>query len=164
MIYDYEISENGCWIWIGKISGRGYGSFPIGKINYAAHRIFYEQAKGEVPDGMVLDHLCRNIRCVNPNHLEPVTMKENTLRGIGPTALNAVKTHCPKGHPYNGGNLRFRRGRRHCNACDTEHKQAYRDRLIKKPRPMPERRSEIAREAAEARWRKYYALAPEQDK
>jgi hypothetical protein len=128
MIYGYEVNENGCWIWIGKISGRGYGSFPVGKTNYAAHRISYEQVNGEIPDGLVLDHLCRDIKCVNPDHLEPVPVKENTLRGIGPTAVNAVKTHCSKGHPYNEDNLRVRRGRRYCNACDTEHKLAHRRR------------------------------------
>jgi hypothetical protein len=161
---EYAVNANGCWVWLGKITGRGYGAIPVGKTNHVAHRVFYERANGVIPDGLVLDHLCRNIRCVNPDHLEPVTSKENTLRGIGPTAINAMKTHCPKGHLYSDGNLRLRRDRRYCMACDTEHKQAYRDRLIKKPRPMPERRSEIAREAAQARWRKYYALAPEQEK
>jgi hypothetical protein len=164
MIYDYEVDENGCWIWLGKISGRGYGSFPVGKMNYAAHRIYYEKAKGEIPEGLVLDHLCRNIKCVNPDHLEPVPARENTLRGVGPTAINARKTHCPKGHPYDDDNLKINRGRRHCKICDAAHKLNYSRTKRKKPPVPPERRSEIARNAAKNRWPKLAALAPEQDK
>ena len=122
---EYAVNPTGCWMWLGKLTGRGYGAIPRDGLNHAAHRVYYERAIGQIPAGMVLDHLCRNIRCVNPAHLEPVTMKENTLRGIGPTAINAVKTFCPKGHPYNEENLRFRRGRRYCNACDYQHKRTY---------------------------------------
>lgn len=66
---------------------------------------------------MVLDHLCRNTRCVNPKHLEAVTQKENILRGIGISAQNAVKTHCWRGHPFKESNMFIYKNQRHCLAC-----------------------------------------------
>lgn len=63
-----------------------------------AHRAVYEHLRGPIPVGLELDHLCRNTRCVNPAHLEPVTHRENALRGVGVSAINAAKTHCKYGH------------------------------------------------------------------
>lgn len=99
--------ESDCWIWIGGIStNTKYGVFWLDGKSMAAHRVSYELYKGKIPTGLQIDHLCRNRACVNPDHLEPVTCKENLLRG---ETLNA-RTHCPKGHPRTEDNLR--KGRR----------------------------------------------------
>ena len=91
---------DGCWLWQGAITDRGYGCFRNREGKYrGAHRFSYEEHVGPIPDGLVLDHLCRVRNCVNPDHLEPVTAKTNSQRGLG-GRNNAVKTHCPAGHPY----------------------------------------------------------------
>lgn len=125
---------NGCIEWIGGLNGVGYGQFYEGRTNLDqtgktyAHRWSYEHFVGPIPDGMHLDHLCRNRRCVNPQHLEPVTCRENLLRGTGASARNAIKTHCPAGHPYEGDNLYFHpiRKQRICRACGRLRAQRYR--------------------------------------
>ena len=84
-----------------------------------AHRVAYEKAYGPIPEGLVIDHLCRNGLCVNPEHLEAVTRKENILRGEGACAQNARKTHCKRGHELIPENLIERSdGRRDCLLCD----------------------------------------------
>lgn len=109
---------SGCWLWLGETAGKGYGRFRKRK----AYRFSYEQAKGAIPDGLVIDHLCRNKLCVNPDHLEAVTSKENTLRGTGPTSVNARRTHCTHGHPFDEKNtiIKLRQGKRHrsCRQCE----------------------------------------------
>ncbi|MEU6204615.1 HNH endonuclease signature motif containing protein [Micromonospora musae] len=88
-----------------------------------AHRAAYYLFVGEVAEGLELDHLCRQRRCVNPNHLEPVTGRENVLRGVGLTAKNATKTHCPRGHELAPGNLvpsQLKRGYRSCLRCSRD--------------------------------------------
>src|SRR5690554_6462185 len=89
-----------CWLWIGKINNRGYGLFYLDRRMQAAHRAAYQLLVGPIPDGLDLDHTCRVRRCVNPDHLEPVTHRENLLRGASFAAVNAAKTHCPHGHEY----------------------------------------------------------------
>lgn len=87
----------------------------------------YELTKGPVPEGLILDHLCRNPSCINPDHLEPVTYQVNVLRGIGPCAINATKTHCPQGHAYAGRNLFVNlKGERICRKCSAKHQRQYR--------------------------------------
>lgn len=91
-----------CWIWIGA-TRRGYGYLrtgPRGSGTVQAHRLAYETLVGAIPVGLVLDHLCRVRRCVRPDHLEPVTLETNILRGTGWAARNAAKTKCPRGHLY----------------------------------------------------------------
>jgi hypothetical protein len=110
-----------CWLWTGA-TDRGYPrvAYPLGVERSArAHRVVYELLVGKIPKGKYLDHLCRVRRCVNPDHLEPVTARENTLRSpISPAALNSLKTHCPRGHEYAGDNLGvYRQGSRYCRAC-----------------------------------------------
>lgn len=113
--------ETGCHNWTGALSTSGYGGVAIGghaSKKVAAHRLAYELSKGAIPDGLVIDHLCRNKRCCNPDHLEAVTSRENTLRGESFAAAHAKRTHCPANHPYDEQNTRRdNRGRRHCIAC-----------------------------------------------
>lgn len=89
----HTIPESGCWVWTAGISHRGYGLYR-GK---RAHRVAWEQANGPIPDGMVLDHVCRVRCCVNPNHLRVVSVSENvTTNSESPSALNKRKTGCPR--------------------------------------------------------------------
>lgn len=92
--------EDGCWIWQGRIYDNGYGNFGLNKKYTTAHRFSYQHFKGKIPKGKVIDHLCRNKTCVNPEHLEAVSIKENVLRGSGIAAKNAKKTHCKRGHEF----------------------------------------------------------------
>lgn len=108
---------SGCWLWTNRITTGGYGSFTLDGYPFPAHRASYEVFVGPIPEGMELDHLCRNRACINPDHLEPVTRRENALRGLSPVSANARKTHCPKGHAYDEANTYIWRGSRHCIAC-----------------------------------------------
>lgn len=103
---------DGCWEWIGFHDRLGYARIQVGRSGWMAHRIAYETFIGPIPDGLELDHLCRNRGCVNPTHLEPVTHLENMRRG-----LHANKTQCPRGHPYDAENTLHRDGRRWCRIC-----------------------------------------------
>lgn len=120
-----------CWLWTAHKANGGYGTFYFDKKLRSVHRLSYEWARGPIPDGLTIDHLCRNPSCVNPDHLEPVTMRENTLRSEGPTAINARKTHCPNGHAYDESNT-YRceslPNWRYCRACNNEAGRRYRAR------------------------------------
>lgn len=115
--------EGGCIIWAGYIHPQGYGKVHIGNHKQrSAHVVEWEKVNGPKPAGMVLDHLCRNRACVNLAHLELVTSVENVMRGFGPTAINARKTHCKHGHELAGSNLQTdHRGNRKCKQCQTAH-------------------------------------------
>jgi hypothetical protein len=107
-----------CWEWIAYRDRHGYGRFNIDRIPELAHRVSYRLLQGEIPNGMTLDHLCRNRACVNPAHLEPVSRGENVLRGMSGPAQNARKTHCKYGHAFTPENTyRMADGRRVCIAC-----------------------------------------------
>lgn len=113
---------DGCWIWDGCLNSWGYGRFNVGEEYVAAHRFAYTQFKGPIPDGLTIDHLCRNRNCVNPNHLEAVTVKVNVLRGNTIQALNASKTHCKRGHEFTPENTYNQPGGgRMCKACHRMH-------------------------------------------
>jgi HNH endonuclease len=111
--------EGDCWIWTGSACTGGYGHLRLGgwrhyrpRQTILVHRLSYELHKGSIPDGLTIDHLCRQRRCFNPNHLDAVTMRENTMRSDAVTAVHARKTHCPAGHPYV-----LISGRRSCRIC-----------------------------------------------
>lgn len=121
-----------CWSWRAATDLHGYGVFAVGTHcrRAAAHRVAYGLLVSEIPAGLELDHLCRNPNCVNPVHLEPVTHRENMLRGKTVGAANAVKTHCKYGHLFDEANTHVKRsGKRDCRACGRIRAQAKRDRL-----------------------------------
>lgn len=111
----YQPSQSECWQWTAGVDWYGYGRFRVGARTLRAHRVAYERIVGP---NLTLDHSCRNPGCVNPLHLEPVTMRENTLRGGCPAAINARRTICSRGHSLSGDNLLIARdGRRKCAEC-----------------------------------------------
>lgn len=121
---------SGCWEWMGHIAGHGYGRITSGRrpaTPLYAHRVSYEINVGTIPDEFTIDHLCRNRSCVNPAHLEVVTMGTNTLRGEGPTAENKRKSNCQNDHALAGENLIVdKRGYRKCRTCRDVYMRAYR--------------------------------------
>lgn len=122
---------SGCWEWTGGRDGAGYGRLRIGKEFYGAHRAAYEMIRGPIPDGLSLDHLCRNPLCVNPAHLEPVTHQENVKRGKHPS-----RTHCLHGHertPENTYVIKRGNGRvmKNCRVCALERYKNRRESMSK---------------------------------
>lgn len=111
-----------CWEWIGSRDRPGYGRFWLGNRYIRAHRFAYKTVRGYLPRRLVTDHLCRNASCVNPDHLEMVLQRVNVHRGIGPSAVNVKKTHCPRGHVYDKTR---KNGRRSCSKCDRAHDLRY---------------------------------------
>lgn len=106
-----------CWLWIAALNDDGYGVFD----DWLAHRWYYDYLTSNLPDYLVLDHLCRNRSCVNYDHLELVTAQVNMSRGIGLAAINAAKTHCINGHPFDLFNTYLRPdGDRDCRQCGSE--------------------------------------------
>lgn len=114
----------GCWIWIGATTKGGYGVMNVGGRMTCAHRASYETSVGPIAQGLTIDHLCRFPPCVNPAHLEAVTMAENNRRGFSRSAMQARQTNCPKcGGDYTSYQT-LRRGRtvnyRRCLHCNRE--------------------------------------------
>lgn len=108
-----EMQGDGCWIWRGAVNSSGYGEVRVGEVQRRAHRVMFEFFYGPIPNDLTVDHLCRVPQCVNPLHMELVTVRENIRRGG-----NAAKTHCRKGHPLSGLNLYVTPdGRRKCRTC-----------------------------------------------
>jgi hypothetical protein len=114
-----------CWIWRGTTNADGYGAIRIKNARLPAHRFVYEVMVGPIPDGLHLDHVwargCTSRSCVNPAHLEPVTLVENVMRGNGVGAVNARKTTCPQGHEYDKVWVdAIGRASRQCSTCQRE--------------------------------------------
>lgn len=162
-------APSGCIEWTADMSNSGYGRFWIGpeKGNKAlAHRWSYEYHVGPIPEGLVIDHLCRNRVCVNPEHLEPVTASENVRRGVSGERIKAsaaARTHCRRGHEYTEDSIGRRPSRpseRICLECRViarkadyqANRQRYIDKAAEWRRDNPERYREQARQGA-ARYR-----------
>lgn len=124
--------SDGCWNWRGATSPDGYGILLVARETVYMPRYSWELANGPMPSGLEPDHLCRNHACVNPNHLEPVTHKENVLRGGSPAAINARKTHCIRGHEYTTENTYIipSTGGRSCRECIAMHAASRRARAV----------------------------------
>lgn len=137
-------NTNGCMLWLAsRTTTGGYGCFGVAGKTRRAHRVAYELTFGPIPNGLVVDHLCRVRHCVNPDHLEVVTQAENHRRGVphpasllssaahlgglATGALSRAKTHCPQGHPYSEENTYVApKGDRRCRACAKAHRTAHR--------------------------------------
>lgn len=124
-----------CWTWQGRLLGAG--KYPVvwypekstwANGDYPAHKKAWEDINGPMPEGLVPDHLCSIHTCVRPDHIEAVTQQENTLRGEGPAARNATKTHCPQSHPYDDENTYITTaGDRRCRACQRAYRKKRRE-------------------------------------
>lgn len=117
-----KTAPNGCWLWTGT-KARGYGTFRIMGVSYRAARLSYEWARGPIPAGLTVDHLCRVIACVNPSHLEAVSIQENIRRA------NAVRFDCRNGHPYTEASTYRYRGHRMCRICHATNERQRKARL-----------------------------------
>lgn len=112
--------DSECWEWIASISTPGYGQISEGGRkgrNLGAHRVSYELYKGKIPNDLVVDHICRNRRCVNPNHLRLITRVENVMIGDTICAKKLAATHCSNGHEYTQNNIYLYNNHRHCREC-----------------------------------------------
>lgn len=130
-----RFAQSGCWEWLGPLSEDGYAMLK----HTQGHRKIYELLIGPIPGGLTLDHLCRVRSCINPGHLEPVTVRENNLRGVGPSAVNAGKTECVNGHPFNASNTYVYVGRSGSpeRACIECRRQAVRRHRAKRKVAQP---------------------------
>jgi SAM-dependent methyltransferase len=122
---DQSGGPDACWLWLARTSKGGYGRFELaGDRTVSAHQVAYALVKGQLAEGLTIDHTCRNPTCVNPAHLEPKTFRDNVLSGENPCARNARKTHCPQGHAYDPDNTYRRRdASRTCRACRAQQKR-----------------------------------------
>lgn len=113
---------DGCWEWQGALSA-GYGSYRRQTETRLAHRRAYEDLVGPIPEDLQLDHLCRNPRCVNPSHLEPVTSRENTVRGTNPNMVRHLAATCPKGHNKAEHRYVSPKGVGYCRICRADYRR-----------------------------------------
>ena len=126
--------DGGCLCWTGRLDRDGYGRVDAGEVRgRLAHRVSWVASTGtDIPPGMVVDHLCRNTRCVRPSHLDIVSQGENVKRGESFSAKHSAKTRCPRGHVLTGTNLvpsALRQGSRSCLTCANERRKARGDAI-----------------------------------
>lgn len=111
-------APGGCWQWTGYLMPNGYARISVNGERQYAHRVAYEAVLGPIPDGLVIDHLCRNRGCVNPDHLEAVTQRTNVLRGVSFAAARARQVRCLRGHRFTKANTYVAgNGTRKCRKC-----------------------------------------------
>lgn len=123
--FDHELP---CWIWQRALTHDGYGFISVnGKLRRAI-RVAYEEFIGPIPEGLTLDHGCRVRACVNPFHVTPITNRENVLKGVGPSAVHARKTHCIRNHEFTPENTIQQKNGRRCRACTNEQARARRSK------------------------------------
>lgn len=115
-----KVVASGCHLWTGSKTPAGYAQFRVDGRTHYAHRWIWAQVYGPIPDGLTIDHLCRHRRCVNPEHMELVTQRENVLRGHTIPARHAEKTACLRGHPFDAENTYIapKSGQRQCRICN----------------------------------------------
>lgn len=164
-----EIDSNGCWIWQGAKTG-GYGVIgmgPRGSGTRNTHRVAYEHHKGPIPEGLVLDHLCRNPPCCNPDHLEAVPQQVNVDRGL--RRRGSTRSECRRGHAMTAENVVMESGHRVCRTCYEARLERKRVKVRKPPKTHCKRgheftpentydngRQRTCRECARMLHRKYY--------
>ena len=123
-IFEFTQVTGFCWLWTGYLNDRGYGEMRVGNKKLRAHRAVYAYLVGEPPEDKVANHLCKVRNCVNPDHLEFVTQRENVMYSVSPASLNARKTHCKNGHEFAGYNLYVKpNGQRICRTCKNAEQQ-----------------------------------------
>lgn len=151
-----EKIEGGCWQWTHPLERNGYARLWVNRKNVGAHRFSYEYHVGPIPEGLEIDHLCRNKACVNPEHLEPVTTQENVRRMVAHrTPYQHLRDSCPNDHPYDEENTIHTATGRQCKTCKADANRAYYERnrqlTIERARQWRldnlERSREITREA-----------------
>src|ERR1035437_2335049 len=130
--WDRVDASGDCWLWVGAKSPNGYGRWGD---NLYAHRVAWENLVGSIADGLHMDHLCRVRLCVNPDHLETVAQRINTLRGYSLSAQEARQTRCKRGHEFTSANTGTQgaSGRRYCRAC--ENARQMRDYYLQSVKP-----------------------------
>ena len=127
-----SVSDEGCWLWTGGKFQNGYGMFMLqGKLR-RVHRVMYVWTRGELPEDLQIDHTCKVKACVNPLHMEPVTLRENVRRSNGWGGIESRKTHCENGHEFTPENTARRgdpsRGWRECKQCRRDISRRYKER------------------------------------
>ncbi len=110
---------DGCWEWLGG-EWNTYGRFRMPEKTWYAHRFVYERVVGPIPEGLTIHHHCENRMCVNPDHLEPMSLRDNLFESDTPARRNSLKTECLRGHPYTPENTRRTTFGRSCRTCERE--------------------------------------------
>lgn len=126
--WSYVDTSGDCWLWLGADNGHGYGATYFEGKQQQAHRVAYKLLVGPIPNGLQLDHLCRNRACVRPDHLEAVDIRTNLIRGNGTTGVNFRRTHCKHGHPFTTDNTYNWNGIRQCRSCRDRRREQWRER------------------------------------